>query len=274
MVRTGADDDVTYVLSLGIIRRAGGEYVVANSIYREVLPRALTWVMQGGIHEPAEWYVLPDGGLDLPKLMAAWQTFWRKDGHLAAEGFSYREAGPHLMLMAFLQRIVNGGGRVEREYGLGRGALDLIVEWRGARHAIEVKLRRDTETETDALEQVQRYLDAPGRPGRGAHPPRAAPGRPRRGHRPPRAAPGSRVEPARLPQGHGQESARGPNLAPRDAKRRCRTVGPRHPSRPRRTSAAPSGPSSAGRQAGPRDRRRCGQGAPRLPVPIRRGPSS
>ena len=32
------------------------------------------------------------------------------------------------MLMAFLQRIVNGGGHVEREYGLGRGALDLILE--------------------------------------------------------------------------------------------------------------------------------------------------
>jgi len=33
------------------------------------------------------------------------------------------------MLMAFLQRVVNGGGRVEREYGLGRGALDLLIAW-------------------------------------------------------------------------------------------------------------------------------------------------
>src|SRR5262249_1725971 len=139
-----------------------GEYVIANPVYREVIPRALTWVDQHSIHQPTEWYVLPDGSLDMPKLMAAWQTFWRKDGHLAAAGFSYREAGPPLMLMAFLQRIVNGGGRVEREYGLGRGALDLVVEWRGARHAIEVKLRRDTETEADALEQVTRYLDQSG----------------------------------------------------------------------------------------------------------------
>jgi RecB family endonuclease NucS len=66
------------------------------------------------------------------------------------------------MLMAFLQRVVNGGGRVEREYGLGRGALDLVIEWKGQRHAIEVKLRRDTETETDALDQVTRYLDTLG----------------------------------------------------------------------------------------------------------------
>jgi RecB family endonuclease NucS len=63
------------------------------------------------------------------------------------------------MLMAFLQRVINGGGRIEREYGLGRGALDLIIEWKNDRHVIEVKLRRDTETEEDALEQVSGYLD-------------------------------------------------------------------------------------------------------------------
>jgi RecB family endonuclease NucS len=66
------------------------------------------------------------------------------------------------MLMAFLQRVVNGGGRVEREYGLGRGALDLLIAWRGERHAVEVKLRRDTETQAEALEQVARYLDTLG----------------------------------------------------------------------------------------------------------------
>lgn len=50
----------------------------------------------------------------------------------------------------------------ERRLGLGRGALDLLIEWKGQRHAIEVKLRRDTETETDALDQVVRYLEGLG----------------------------------------------------------------------------------------------------------------
>jgi hypothetical protein len=153
------DDDVSYLLGLGLVRVERGELQIANPIYREIIPRTLTWTYQITIHQPTEWYVLPDGELDMPKLMAAWQTFWRKDGHLATEGFSYREAGPHLVLMAFFQRIVNGGGRVEREYGLGRGALDLMIFWKNARHAIEVKLRRDTDTEAEALEQIGRYLD-------------------------------------------------------------------------------------------------------------------
>jgi hypothetical protein len=156
------DDDLAYVLGLGLVRRQGGQLEIANPIYREVVPRALSYAQQVQIAEETAWYLRPDGALDMPKLMAAWQAFWRKDGHLAAEGFGYREAGPHLMLMAFLQRVVNGGGRIEREYGLGRGALDLYVEWRGQRYVVEAKLRRRAETEKEALAQVARYLDALG----------------------------------------------------------------------------------------------------------------
>ncbi len=30
----------------------------------------------------------------------------------------YLEAGPQLILQAFLQRVLNGGGRISREYAL------------------------------------------------------------------------------------------------------------------------------------------------------------
>jgi hypothetical protein len=66
------------------------------------------------------------------------------------------------MLMAFLQRVINGGGQIDREYGLGRGALDLLVTWKGERHAIELKLRRDEETESDGIEQLSGYMDTAG----------------------------------------------------------------------------------------------------------------
>jgi hypothetical protein len=155
-------DDFAYVLGLGLIRAQGGKYEIANGIYREVIPRALSYDQQMQIANEPLWYIRPDGSLDMSKLMADWQEFWRKDGHLAAQGFAYREAGPHLMLMAFLQRIVNGGGRIEREYGLGRGALDLMVYWKQERHAVEVKIRRGRETEADARDQIARYLDHTG----------------------------------------------------------------------------------------------------------------
>lgn len=156
------DDDLQYALGLGLIARRSGGIEIANPIYREVIPRALTWARQVTLPFQTAWFVRKDGGLDMPKLMAEFQQFWREDGHLAAEGFRYKESGPHLLMMAFLQRIVNGGGRIEREYGLGRRALDLLVTWRDERYAIELKLRRDSETEERALDQIWRYLDTAG----------------------------------------------------------------------------------------------------------------
>ena len=69
------------------------------------------------------------------------------------------------MLQAFLQRIVNGGGRVEREYGLGRGRTDLLVIWPYAsgvqRVVIETKLRRgDLQTIIQqGIAQTWGYMD-------------------------------------------------------------------------------------------------------------------
>ena len=63
--------------------------------------------------------------------------------------------------MAFLQRVVNGGGRIEREYAAGRGRVDLAVLYSG-HWSIEIKLvsRQGRErTVAQGLEQVMRYRD-------------------------------------------------------------------------------------------------------------------
>jgi type II secretory pathway predicted ATPase ExeA len=159
---TGIDTDLQYVAGLGLIRLHQGQWRIANPIYREIVPRVQNFAAQTSLPHQTSWYVKPDGKLDLPKLMAAWQEFWREDGHLAAEGFRYKEAGPHLMLMAFFQRVLNGGGRLDREYALGKGVLDLLITWKGQRHLIEVKVRRDERSEKKAVEQVVRYLDGAG----------------------------------------------------------------------------------------------------------------
>jgi hypothetical protein len=65
----------------------------------------------------------------MPKLLAAFQQFFREHSDAWEEGFSYKEAGPQLLMQAFLQRIINGGGRISREYGLGRKRTDLFIEW-------------------------------------------------------------------------------------------------------------------------------------------------
>jgi hypothetical protein len=121
-------DDVQYVRDLGLISTQG-QIEIANPIYREVIPRELTYTTSLTITEQPAWYIGPDGRLDLPKLIAAFQDFFREHSEHWIERFDYKEAGPQLLLQAFLQRIVNGGGRIEREYGLGRMRTDLFIRW-------------------------------------------------------------------------------------------------------------------------------------------------
>jgi len=158
------EDDIDYVSDLGLIKRKP-QMSIANRIYREIIPRQLTYSVQEQILQESSWYIMDDGRLDMDKLLTAFQEFFRKNFEHWVNGFDYEEAGPQLLLQAFLQRIVNGGGRVEREYGLGRQRTDLLVIWpfkNGVQHAvIEIKLKYDSLEKTieKGLEQTHDYMD-------------------------------------------------------------------------------------------------------------------
>ena len=97
--------------------------------------------------------------------MESFQAFFREHSQHWRQRFLYQEAWPQLLLQAFLQRVVNGGGRVEREYGLGRGRTDLLIVWperdRTARHVIECKVLRRSAAATvaEGLQQTAAYMD-------------------------------------------------------------------------------------------------------------------
>ncbi len=162
-----ADDDLQYVRDLGLVR-TDNPIAIANPIYREVIPRDLTYTTQAGFHHDPTWYIDANGILQVGKLLAAFQAFFREHSEHWIERFQYKEAGPQLLLQAFLQRIVNSGGRIEREYGLGRMRTDLLVVWpvggdssRIQKVVIECKLlhRSLEQTLRDGLEQTRAYMD-------------------------------------------------------------------------------------------------------------------
>ena len=156
--------DLEYVRDLGLIA-LDDPLRIANPIYAEVVPRELTYAVQAGLVEDVAWYVDAAGGLDVSKLLAAFQAFFREHSEHWVERFQYKEAGPQLLLQAFLQRIVNSGGRIEREYGLGRGRTDLLIVWpQGAQTrkvVIECKILHKSleQTIAEGLEQTAGYMD-------------------------------------------------------------------------------------------------------------------
>ena len=145
--------DLEYTRDLGLVAQ-DPPLRIANPIYAEVIPRELTVAAQTALTEEPAWYVRADGSLDLTKLMRAFQAFFREHSEHWSKRFEYQEAWPQLLLQAFLQRVVNSGGRIEREYGLGRGRTDLLVAWpegdAASKWVVECKLRRAR----DGLEAV------------------------------------------------------------------------------------------------------------------------
>jgi len=152
-------------MDLGLVAIDDGTPLVANPIYREVIARHLTYGQQLAIPKPDWQWEKPDKSLDMDRLLKEFQLFWRQNSELweSKTKSGYTEAFPHLLLMAFLQRVLNGGGHIEREYSAGRGRMDLCVEYEKQRYIIEIKLLRSYHSpETfrqKGLEQILKYRD-------------------------------------------------------------------------------------------------------------------
>lgn len=155
--------DYDYVHDLGLLA-PDDPIRIANPIYAEVVPRELTYLTQKGLAHQTSWYV-DHTGLNLTKLLEAFQDYFRQESEHWLEGADYKEAGPQLLLHAFLQRVLNGGGRIGREYAVGRGRTDLLIQWplgeRKQRFVIECKILRGSLERTirDGLAQTAGYMD-------------------------------------------------------------------------------------------------------------------
>jgi len=164
MNRDLLSDDLSYVLDLGLLCEENGILKPANPMYAEIIGRYLSWGTQQKVRQDIQetpW--VKDDGLDMAGLMSAFQEFWRENADANAVPYEYREAYPQLVLQAFLQRVINGGGEIIREMALGKKAMDLGVLFRGAKYAVECKkVAYYARSHEKAYDQVCGYMDTLG----------------------------------------------------------------------------------------------------------------
>jgi hypothetical protein len=152
-------DDCRYVLDLGVLKQERGVLLPANPIYAEVILRTLAYNTQQQMMrmiEQTPW--IAGDRLDMTGMLQAFQQFWRENSEMWQARYEYREAAPHIILQAFLQRVINGGGQIVREYALGRQRLDLLVCWQGNRYALELKMKEQYRPGAEHA-QMFGYLD-------------------------------------------------------------------------------------------------------------------
>ncbi len=103
---------------------------------------------------------MPDGTLDADKLLQSFLTFWRQHRQPLLKSAPYHEIAPHLVLMPFLHRVVNGMGTLDREYAIGSDRMDLCLHYGDVTLAMELKVWREGRPDPlkAGLEQLDRYL--------------------------------------------------------------------------------------------------------------------
>jgi hypothetical protein len=163
------DEAASYVHDLGLIRGTR-DLEIANPIYREVLLRVLGDRTERFVRADPHSFVMADGRFDLPRLLREFVVFWREHAEVLINQEGYHEAACQIILMAFLHRLVNGGGQLDREYAAGTKRLDVLVRWPYTgpegerliqREAMELKVWRTNgdDPTPDGLAQLDRYLD-------------------------------------------------------------------------------------------------------------------
>ncbi|QNP28188.1 ATP-binding protein [Cylindrospermopsis curvispora] len=155
------NDDIQFVIDLGLCKmHPYGGLTIANAIYREVLPRVLTVTPMASLPMIAPTWLTPEGKLNIDALLTAFLKFWRQHGEPLLGSTGYHEIAPHIVLMAFLHRVVNGGGILEREYAIGSDRMDLCLRYQDVILGIELKVWRDKKRDPQAegIEQLESYL--------------------------------------------------------------------------------------------------------------------
>ncbi|MEM7585025.1 MAG: ATP-binding protein [Acidobacteriota bacterium] len=170
------DDDIQFVKDLGLVAPGSGMLEIANPIYREIIPRALTSATEAFLPLRHGAYVASDGRLLWNELLDGFTAFWKSNAEWMLRRQPYSEAAAQLVLSAWLHRVVNGGAEIEarpagvaaidREYAVGSGRVDLLVRWplpdgSVERFAAELKVRRDGDSDPleTGLDQLCEYLD-------------------------------------------------------------------------------------------------------------------
>ena len=166
------NDDVLYVRDLGLIAQKD-PVRIANPIYQEVIVRVLAERATPSIVFDRPSFVDARGQLDIDAILSEFAIWWKENAEVMLTGHVYHEVAAQIVFMAWLQRVVNGGGIIDREYGVGRGRMDVLIRWPvpGAknprdwqREAFELKVwaKGKPDPLSKGLEQLERYLDGLG----------------------------------------------------------------------------------------------------------------
>jgi hypothetical protein len=160
-----SDEDIRYVLDLGLLKSENEVFLPSNPIYGEIIIRTLTHRLERQVPKELEGRWTDGHKLDMTGLLTAFQKYWRENSEMLGAPDRLTESTPHLICFTFIQRVLNSDvEEINREYALGRKRVDLYALYKGVSYPVELKTKSPNVnfSEKDlekSLKQLHTYMD-------------------------------------------------------------------------------------------------------------------
>jgi hypothetical protein len=152
------NDTLQYCLYLGLLK-INGILRPANPIYASAIVRFLSENLKYDLPKEIIGKWMDAKNIDMTGLLKDFQEFWAINSEKFLRYVKYPEAGPLLILSAFLQKALNGRATVVNEFANGQGYADIAVFYADRYYPIELKIKENQDSLYGGQKQILRYME-------------------------------------------------------------------------------------------------------------------
>jgi len=157
------DDDINLGVRYGIFAEKGRQLILANLIYVQALYQHFERTLKRSQIRnilAANRFEDQNGHLNFRHVLDKFQAFMKSKGVQVTKQREFKEATGQLLLLSYLDAIVNGKGWTFKEVQSGEGRIDVLCCYKNQKEVVEVKVWYGERRYGGALAQLAKYLES------------------------------------------------------------------------------------------------------------------
>ncbi len=155
-------NDIDLGVKYGIFAEKERQLILANTIYAQVLYQHFEEELQGPDVRAllaGNQFENQSGQLDFRRVFDKFQAFMKSKG-AAIKHPDFKEAFGQLVVLSYLDLLVNGKGWTFKEVQSGEGRIDVLCCYKNQKEVVELKLWYGERRYDEGLEQLAKYLES------------------------------------------------------------------------------------------------------------------
>ena len=156
--------DLDYLEDLELIKKFSSGWGITNAMYREIVPKVMGRGLKDELMHIVDRtrFIKPDGRLDFRRLLETYQKLYCENFLAWGRRYDLEGVLAQILLHTFLHYMLAERGRMECDYALGTGRVDISVGWvyvtesgerKEERFVVEIRLFDNTKSHEAIVRQ-------------------------------------------------------------------------------------------------------------------------